>query len=290
VGVVQALSELGVPVDYIGGASMGAGIAACWACGMDVPEIYTALRKVFVDSGVLRVPQLPVVAIFPSDRIEAALDEVMEGRYIEDLWLPFFAVSSNLTRMALEVHDRGLVWRALRASASIPAVLTPLFEKGELLVDGGFMDNLPVNAMRERCSGYVVACDVFPVERLEVPRDLEKSPSALSVLMDRLRRPATSPLLSFLGRSYAPTTPPLPTIAEILVYTMLCGNERERLDAFSGADVVLRPDTKGIPILHLRTDLAAAAKRGHAAAMQARESLLRLAHPAQGAHGSTDPR
>jgi NTE family protein len=79
---------------------------------------------------------------------------------IEDLPLDFFCVSSNLTTGHSEVHRRGELWRWLRASVAIPGVLPPVVHKGELLVDGGTMNNLPVDAMRELGRGPVIGCDV----------------------------------------------------------------------------------------------------------------------------------
>ena len=79
---------------------------------------------------------------------------------IEDLPLPFFCVSSNLTTGRIAVHRRGELWRWLRASVAIPGVLPPVFHKGEVLVDGGAINNLPVDVMREVGRGPIVGVDV----------------------------------------------------------------------------------------------------------------------------------
>jgi NTE family protein len=79
---------------------------------------------------------------------------------IEDLNLPFFCVSSNLSTGRIAVHRSGLLWRWLRASVAIPGVLPPVFHKGEVHVDGGAMNNLPVDVMREVSRGHVIGVDV----------------------------------------------------------------------------------------------------------------------------------
>ena len=85
---------------------------------------------------------------------------------IEDLPIPFYCVSSNLTDGDMEVHDSGLLWQALRASSAIPGVLPPLFHAGRVLVDGGVIDNLPVTEMRKRLDGAIVGSDVGGEYRL----------------------------------------------------------------------------------------------------------------------------
>ena len=72
---------------------------------------------------------------------------------IEDLPLPFFCVSSNLTTGRIAVHQQGPLWRWLRASVAIPGVLPPVFQGGEVFVDGGAMNNLPVDVMRAKGRG-----------------------------------------------------------------------------------------------------------------------------------------
>ena len=82
---------------------------------------------------------------------------------IEDYWLPFFCVATNLTTGQPVVHSRGNSWRAIRSSVSIPGVLPPLPVDGALMVDGAVLNNLPVDVMREfNPYGKVIAVDVTP--------------------------------------------------------------------------------------------------------------------------------
>src|SRR6185503_4480969 len=116
------------------------------------------LRKAFIDTGVVKAWTVPLLSILDTRRLDAALVALGEQRDIEDLWVPYFAVSTNLTSMAGEVHERGPLWQATRASSSMPMVFPPVFRNGDVLVDGGLLDNLPVTIMRERCPRFVIAC------------------------------------------------------------------------------------------------------------------------------------
>ena len=160
IGAVRALREAGVPIDLVGGTSMGAIMAAGVAAGWDVPELTLRLRRSFVVTNPLRDYTLPVVSLVSGRKVSSLLRREFGEAHIEDLPLPFFSVCSNLTTGQSVVHRSGLLWRRLRASVAIPGVLPPVLERGEVLVDGGAMNNLPVDSMRELGRGPVIGCDV----------------------------------------------------------------------------------------------------------------------------------
>ncbi|MEM8615736.1 MAG: patatin-like phospholipase family protein [Pseudomonadota bacterium] len=170
IGVVRALRELGIPIDFAGGASMGAVIAACVAMGWSDDEIDRRIRKAFVDSNPLGDWNLPVVGMVKGRRVDARLKEHFQEAEIGDLEMPFFAVSTNLTDGAIRVHRRGLLRRVLRATISLPGILPPLIDDGEVLVDGAVLNNFPADVMRELQRGFVVGCDVA-----RVPQGLDAS-------------------------------------------------------------------------------------------------------------------
>jgi NTE family protein len=160
IGIVKALRESGVPIDLVGGTSMGAilgaGVASCWS----IEELTERFRESFVDAKPLRDYTLPFVSLVSGRKVTRLLQRAFGDITIEDLPLDYFCVSSNLTTGHSEVHRRGELWRWLRASIAIPGVLPPVVHKGEILVDGGTMNNLPVDAMRELGRGPVIGCDV----------------------------------------------------------------------------------------------------------------------------------
>jgi NTE family protein len=160
IGIVKALREAGVPIDLVGGTSMGgilgAGVAQLWS----VEELKERFHAAFVRGKPLRDYTLPFVSLVSGRKVSRLLRKDCGDIDIEDLPLTFFCVSSNLTTGHSTVHRRGLLWLWLRASVAIPGVLPPVVHKGEVLVDGGTMNNLPVDAMRELGRGPVIGVDV----------------------------------------------------------------------------------------------------------------------------------
>jgi NTE family protein len=139
---------------------MGGIIAAGVATGWDIRELKERLWRSFVETNPLRDYTLPVVSLVSGRKVSTLLRREFGEGDIEDLPLPFFCVSSNLTTGHSAVHRAGPVWRWLRASVAIPGVLPPVLHNGEVLVDGGAMNNLPVDCMRELGRGPVIGCDV----------------------------------------------------------------------------------------------------------------------------------
>lgn len=160
IGLVKALRESQCPIDFVGGSSMGAIIAACVAHGWEDEEIDFRIRKAFVESNPLGDYHLPVVSLVKGKRVDTRLKEHFGDINISDLKLPFFAVSTNLTDGAIRVHNRGHLRTALRATIALPGILPPVVDNGEVLVDGAVLNNFPVNVMRNMHRGYIIGCDV----------------------------------------------------------------------------------------------------------------------------------
>ncbi|TGV63551.1 alpha/beta hydrolase, partial [Mesorhizobium sp. M2D.F.Ca.ET.160.01.1.1] len=122
--------------------------------GLDAEQIDRGTHNVFVKSRAFRRPTLPRFALLDHKAFDRALREEYSDVLIEDLWLPFFALSTNLSSRQPHVHRRGKLWQAVRASGSIPGVLPPFFTAdGDMLVDGAIMNNLPLEQMKELKTG-----------------------------------------------------------------------------------------------------------------------------------------
>ena len=159
IGAVKALREAAIPIDLVGGTSMGAILGAGVASRWSVQELTERFRHYFVESRPLRDYTLPFVSLVSGHKVSAMLYEAFGDLAIEDLPLAFFCVSSNLTSGRAHVHRRDVLWRALRASVSVPGVLPPVVHAGEVLVDGGAMNNLPIDVMQELARGPVIGSD-----------------------------------------------------------------------------------------------------------------------------------
>jgi predicted acylesterase/phospholipase RssA/CRP-like cAMP-binding protein len=162
VGVLKALRAAEVPVDAAGGTSIGSIIAGATASAMSIDDTVTMLRAALVDGKSPVDFTLPVVSLAAGSRVSERMREAARGLDFEDTWINNFCVSTNLTRGEVEVHDTGPAWLGLRASFSIPGVFPPMRTiDGDVLVDGGVLDNMPVGIMRGIHDGIrVVAVDV----------------------------------------------------------------------------------------------------------------------------------
>jgi predicted acylesterase/phospholipase RssA/CRP-like cAMP-binding protein len=227
-GVIRALEERGVPIDAIGGASIGSLIATGPALDLDDHRRLVEMRKAVVDGPPSVDFTFPAIALASGGRMTKNLQAFYGDAHVEDLWVDAFFVSCNLTLGEPVIHRDGLVWRALRASMAIPGIFPPLRDGNDLLVDGGVLDNLPVAVMQRLHPGAcVIAVDVSNKKDL-VAGDLPSGGvvSGWRAILERFNplQPKTSPV----------------TIAKILMrlteLSSAFGSEAEL------ADLVLRPE------------------------------------------------
>jgi NTE family protein len=210
VGLYDALTSAGLVFDCIGGTSGGAGMAAAFALGIAPAEIDRRMHDIFVTRRALRRWTWPRYAVLDHTVLDAALREHFTETDITDLWVPFFAVSTNLSRGLLNLHREGKLWEAVRASGAIPGLLPPFFTSdGELLVDGAVIDNVPVRAMHALKPGPNVVI-AFDQPRLDaVTFDYESLPSRSELMRSmvvpgaRARLPSAPGLRTVLMRSLA---------------------------------------------------------------------------------------
>jgi predicted acylesterase/phospholipase RssA/CRP-like cAMP-binding protein len=157
IGVIRALEEHGVPIDAIGAVSAGSIVAGLWAMGLENSEIVQ--RSTQANDRVDYT--LPLHALTSGRNWTKAMKRLFGDLMIEDLWWSFFCISANLTQGQLLVHESGSLMHAVRASTAIPGILPPVFHDGNVLVDGGLMNNLPTDLMSDHPDiGYVIAVDV----------------------------------------------------------------------------------------------------------------------------------
>jgi NTE family protein len=190
-GVVRALREHGVPIDIVGGSSMGAILAAGVAADWDDAELRLRFKRSFVETNPLSDFTLPLVSLVSGRKVGMLLRQELGDIDIADLPLPFFCVSSNLTTGRIAVHQEGPLWRWLRASVAIPGVLPPVFQGGEVFVDGGAMNNLPVDVMRAKGRGPVIGVDCGTDRAFTADVEATETPSVWSLFGGRgpRRRP-----------------------------------------------------------------------------------------------------
>lgn len=265
-GVVRALEEAGVPIDVVGGTSIGCIAAFMYAMGWDHPQRMEKL-PLFFSRRLIIQPTLPFVSLSSGRRLLRLITDETEQLSVEDLWVRFFSVSTNLSQATQVVHQRGDLATALRASVSLPGILPPVRQGGDLLVDGGLLNNLPIDVMQSVMGGgRIIAVDLRRRVELTMQAVISPALSGWHVLAKRIRR------------GPEPFDPP--SIGAILVRSVeLAGllNDRAVLE-HAGLALYLSPPSGGVEMLdfdaapllvdqayrHTRERLAELRLEGHA--------------------------
>jgi NTE family protein len=156
VGIFKAFQERGARFDILGGASVGAAILAGFALFLTPAELDLALKDIFVSSRGFKRWTYPRYSLLDHVEFDKALQRQCRGAQIEDIWCSYFAVATDVDRAGhgLCIIRRGPLWKAVRASGSIPALLPPMLtDDGRMLVDGAVVDNIPLAPMKALKSG-----------------------------------------------------------------------------------------------------------------------------------------
>jgi predicted acylesterase/phospholipase RssA len=240
-GVLRALERSGIPVDLIGGNSMGALIGAQYACDVPLDEIRLNTQR-FALGG--ERPTLPLISLVSGKRVKRDLIKMFGDVQVDALWRPFFAAACNLTKGITTVQESGHLWRAVLASNSPAGLFPPVIHHGDLLVDGAILENVPVGAMRQRLgiaeekrrgNGTIIAVDVDVQEELSVPANVNQLSvwSALRGLFP-----------GFQSR--------MPGIGEILYRAGHIGGLSQRGKTIAQSDHYLEPPVSGYSMMGYR--------------------------------------
>ncbi|XP_059410516.1 patatin-like phospholipase domain-containing protein 6 isoform X3 [Carassius carassius] len=166
VGVIKAMEEAGIPIDIVGGTSIGSFIGALYAEERSAVRVKQRAREwsKAMNSVFKTVLDLtyPITSMFSGSAFNTSISKVFEDKQIEDLWLPYFNVTTDITASAMRVHKDGSLWRYVRASMTLSGYLPPLCDPkdGNLLMDGGYINNLPADIARNMGTKTVIAIDV----------------------------------------------------------------------------------------------------------------------------------
>jgi len=161
IGVLDALDEAGIVVDRIGGCSMGAYVGALYAIGLRPDEVAERCRDELVRHRPFNDYTVPRVALIRARKAQRMLQRLFGARRIEKLERDYFCVSADLVAAEPVVHRSGPLWEAVGASMSLPGLVPPVVAGERLLVDGGVLDNFPVELMSAGAEGPIVAVDAM---------------------------------------------------------------------------------------------------------------------------------
>lgn len=253
IGVVKALRASGVPIDLTGGTSMGAIVAAAVAARWTDQELRERFRASFVERNPLSDYTLPFVSFYGGRNVVGLLRSAFGEKDIEDLILPFYCVTANLTTSTADVHMVGRLWRWLRASVSLPGVLPPVNDAGQVHVDGGVIDNFPVRPMRRQGRGVTIGVDIDTGGALSAGAGVEESWSAWEFFRRLVWK--------------RQETLPIPSIVRILLRAALVSSAARATEDRHAADLLIVPPMERYDLLDWTT-FDAAIETGYQATMK----------------------
>ncbi|VDK77114.1 unnamed protein product [Litomosoides sigmodontis] len=164
VGVLRAIQEHGIPIDMIGGTSIGSMIGGLYA--QEVKDVEQRAKSWFMMMASIwpKIWDLTYAhsAMFTGAGFNHGLQDLLLDSLIEDLWIPYFCISTDISNSEMRVHRTGPLWAYCRASMSLAGYLPPLCDPvdGHLLLDGGYVNNLPADVMQSMGAKIVIAVDV----------------------------------------------------------------------------------------------------------------------------------
>jgi NTE family protein len=257
-GVLDELEAEGILVDRLAGASMGAIVSGLAATGKSTAEIAEILQRTLIDFNPSNDYMLPAYSLIRGGKTRRALQWAFGDRRIEELPKRWYCVSSDLLSRELVVHRTGLMVDAIYPSMAIPGIYPPLAATGErLLVDGGVIDNLPVEPMARRAAGPIIAVDV----------------SMRDGLVTRMGRPRLEPLKRRVRHMMTGSERPVPRLSETILRTIALGSTDTVATAMQHADIVISPRVDGVGLLDWK-QLPRSREIGRQAARAALEPAL----------------
>ena len=232
VGIYLALKEHNIPVDFVGGTSIGATAAA--AIATDRPEVLRKyMKKAALYNPTKDLNVWPIISLMKGKRLNDMMENAIHdfcGRvdvHMEDSWLPCFAVSSNYTRARQEIHKTGSLKNNLLASIAIPGIFPPVVQGNDLLIDGGTFNNFPVDVMVAQGVKYIIGCDL--VTEKNIVLKFTQTPTSWQILKDRLK-----PKHKRIYR--------MPNLTSMMLNTTILYSHSKREEAKAMIDLLFNPN------------------------------------------------
>lgn len=158
IGILKVLEKEKIPIDYIAGTSIGSLIGAFYASGIDINEMEKIMKttkwRKLVDFTV------PKTGFIAGKKIENLIKKIIKNKNFEDLLIPLSIVSTELNRGEKVIFNRGNLTKAIRASISIPGVFEPVIDNDSTYADGGLVDPIPVDVLKDMGADIIIAVDL----------------------------------------------------------------------------------------------------------------------------------
>jgi predicted acylesterase/phospholipase RssA/CRP-like cAMP-binding protein len=233
VGAAKALIEAGIEFDFIGGTSAG----AVYGAGLSFLDFdfkkTDAMCRLAADSKLTSNDlTLPIVSLMSGKKIRKFLDTMFGDSHLEDLWVNTYCVSTNFSSASLKIHDRGLTQLQVAASMAIPGVFPPVIINKHLHIDGGVIDNLPVEAMYKKPVRHIIAISLSAEETAMF--DLHEVPTSWELFWNKITKT---------------TNHHLPGISSILINSITINSRHRQESSKTNVSVFLDLDLKEFKFL-----------------------------------------
>jgi predicted acylesterase/phospholipase RssA len=233
VGAVKALLEAGINIDFLGGTSAG----ALYGIGMShsdfeqkkVDALCAASAKRRLTSNDF---SWPIVSIMSGKKMAGFMKEMFGESELEDIWVNSYCVSTNFSSSGTKVHDRGLTSKMVTASIAIPGVFPPVVIDQQLHVDGGVVDNLPIEPMYRYPVRHIIAISLSGLETRTI--DYPETPSAGMLIWDKLTR----------RRKYK-----IPGISSLIINSLTLNSRQKQENTKAKVSLYFEMDLKGVGLL-----------------------------------------
>ncbi len=211
IGVLEVLDREGIPVDMIAGTSAGAAIGALYAQGKDAGTIKSlALELNWRQLASLTDLALPRTGFIAGNRIKERLEVIIGGDLeFAALKIPFACVATDIMTGEEVVINRGSVLEGVRASISVPVILTAARRKGRYLVDGGLVNPVPVSVLKRMGADFTIAVNVIPDVRTRTTGGETREPNIFTMITQSLYITTFSSVKSSLAGADIVIEPPM---------------------------------------------------------------------------------
>lgn len=170
IGVLKALEERNVKIDYIAGTSIGSMVASLYAFGVSVKQI----EKIAIDFTWFDITNLSLskYGLLSNAKMEKLILDHIQDNHIENSKIPLAMVATDISNGDKVILDKGDVVKSIMASSCIPGIFIPVELKDRMLVDGAIAENVPIETVKKMGADFVIAVDLNPVSSNKKPNHI----------------------------------------------------------------------------------------------------------------------
>lgn len=242
IGVLKVLEREKIPVDIIAGSSIGALIGSLYAVGLNPMEIEKAAMQInlrLLMSNLIDINLFPYRGLLHGQQVIRHFRKYLGNKSFDQCRISLKVTAANLTTRQSFLFESGSVADAVRASIAIPAIIKPIMMDGNVIVDGGILNPLPIRALHQAGANKVIAVNVFPTSKDMMEKRLIKNEAVEKARSEAMEKGFAAQGLFWFKQSMARFFSP--NLFDILMNTIQ-SMEAEIADIEGeGADVLVRP-------------------------------------------------